>query len=208
MYDAIQAAPNGSTIKLPADTASIGLQVKSGSNLTFDLNGHELELVDQMAGSPCYETNGLHLLKDSTITIKNGTITSPVAKILVQNYSNLILDNVTLQSQGTTQYMLSCNFGNTVLKNNTTINATGDICAFDVYYGMLAKYDDGVSVTVQDSTVKVNGHIEFAHAGRVEEEDFRTKAHIYIPAEYELAAPAGFQWVPMIDGRQELMPIA
>lgn len=163
-----------------------------------------------MTGSPCYETNGFQFLDGANVTIKNGRIHSEIAKILVQNYSNLTLDNVTLDGAGTdNQYMLSCNYGNTVLKNNTEIicSSVKDCCAMDVYYGMSAKYDSGVSITVQDSSVKIGGHIEFAKAGRVDDEAFRTNAHIYIPTGYELAPPSGFKWVSTTTGMQELKPV-
>ena len=76
------------------------------------------------------------ILKGSTITIQNGKITTPDetgAKILIQNYSNLTLDNVELVGADVTQYVLSNNFGSTKLENGTTITAQDDNVAFDVY---------------------------------------------------------------------------
>lgn len=206
MIEAVEDVPNGSVITLPDDTKSVGIKTKAGQNITIDLNGHELDMVDKMTGSPCYETNGFQFLAGSTVTIKNGTIRSDIAKILVQNYSNLTLDNVTFEGTDANQYMLSCNFGNIVLKNGTAIKPTGDHVAFDAYYGMSAKYDSGVTVSVADDSVIIKGRIEFAKADRVDDQAFRENAHIYIPVGYTLAAPAGFKWEFVNDGRQELVP--
>lgn len=50
-------------------------------------------------GSSGTETNGFQLQKGSAVTFKNGTITSDKAKILIQNYSDLTLENVVLDGR-------------------------------------------------------------------------------------------------------------
>ena len=65
------------------------------------------------------------MLKDNNITFKAGTIYSEKAKILVQNYSNLTLEGMTLTLNNPDYayaYTLSNNNGNVVI-DGTTINA-------------------------------------------------------------------------------------
>ena len=69
------------------------------------------------------ETNGFQLLQNSDITFKNGTIKSDKAVILIQNYSNLTLDGVSLEGGKLTQYTLSNNNGNTVIGAGTNVKA-------------------------------------------------------------------------------------
>ena len=147
------------TITLLKDTSGNGVVVPSGRNITFDLNNCTYTIDGTTVGSPSTETNGFQLLKDSTVTFKNGTITSDKAKILIQNYSNLTLDNVTLNGtnlKGSAPYTLSNNFGNTRIKDTTILAATNGY-AFDLYYWPENGYGDGVSVTVEgDSQIKGN----------------------------------------------------
>ena len=60
------------------------------------------------------------------------------------------------------EYVLSNNYGDTVLKGNTNILAYGSNVAFDVCYWTPA-YADGVSVTVDESmTGVVDGAVEIS----------------------------------------------
>lgn len=97
LQDAVDAVTTATptTITLRKNAAGNGVVVPSGCNITFDLNS-KTYTIDSTVGSTGTETNGFQLLRDSTITFKNGSITSTKAKILIQNYSNLTLDEVTL----------------------------------------------------------------------------------------------------------------
>lgn len=162
------------------------------------------------AGSKGTETLAFQFLKDSTIIIKNGRIVAKDTdqlKMLIQNYSNLTLDNVELVGTPHIKYLCSNNYGNIVFKNGTTFNVVGDgNVAFDVWYGLNSQglYDNpGVFVTVADNSVVVNGPVEYGKQGRASEEDFHTKAALTVPSEMELtfkAKPDNYGWVENGDG--------
>lgn len=163
------------TITLTKDVTEGGVVVQSGKNLTLDLNGHTYTLVAPMVGSSGTTTIGFQLLKDSNITIKNGTIKHATAytearddqdcKMLIQNYSNLTLENVTLDARSADNvclYALSDNYGNIVLKGNTNIIAAQGQVAFDVWFGEGATYYTGVNVTFDETfTGTVSGKVEY-----------------------------------------------
>lgn len=204
-YETLKAAfddVESGTITLACNSDSSGIAVAEGKDLTLDLNGYELYMEGPGAGSHGTETNAFQFLKDSTIVIKNGILSAHDGiKMLVQNYSNLVLDNVILNGSEECLYLCSNNFGNVVFKNGTTFNVVGNNIAFDVYYGMQAVYDDGVHVTIADDTVKVNGPVEYSKANRASEEAFEENASLTVPADMELdfnLIPEGYTWV--VDG--------
>lgn len=135
--------------------------VNSGRNFTVDFNNCTYDIDGTTVGSTGTETNGFQLLKDSTITFKNGKLTSTKAKILIQNYCNLTLENMELDGRNLNRsnpnYTLSNNNGNVVIKD-TTIFAADGMVAFDV-----CRYADytGPSVTVQGNSV-INGKVEIS----------------------------------------------
>lgn len=198
----------GGTITLVEDTASEGVKVDSGKDLTLDLAGHTLVLQDPSTGSAGTETNGFQFLKDSSVTIKNGLIVAADAKIVIQNYSNLTLDNVTIEGRGINQYLLSNNFGNIVLKNGTRIDTQPGMVAFDLYYGMAATYDVGVTVTIEDDSVVIEGPVEYGKADRAKEADFVAKCKLTTPAGYILnIVSQGYEWEDNGDGTQTLKAV-
>lgn len=146
-----------------------GVVVPEGKNITIDFKGCTYVVVNPTVGSPGTKTNGFQLLKDSTIEFKNGTIQSTIAKILIQNYSNLTLTNMTLDVRGSTgsagQYALSNNYGDVKITGETNIYARSGYVAFDVWFGLSSTYYKGVSVTFgTDSnpyTGTVIGNIEY-----------------------------------------------
>lgn len=158
--NAVASAKTGETVTLLCDASGNGIQIPSGSDLTLDLNGKTYTIDGALVGSSGTVSQAFQLLKDSNITIQNGTITSKKALMLVQNYSNLTLDNVTLDGTelpAQEPYTLSNNNGNVTIKNSTIIgSARGfafDVCDFDSY--------KGATVTVQDSTI--NGLVEISN---------------------------------------------
>lgn len=141
------------------------------------------------AGSKGTETNGMQFLKDSTIIIKNGTITFDDSRLKmgIQNYSNLTLDNVKVSGGDTITYVVSNNYGTVVFKNGTTITPAGSNVAFDAWYGMNVVYDDpGVNVTINDKSVKINGKVEFGKHNRATVENFAEHAFIRCPEDMDL----------------------
>ncbi len=164
--DALTASGQAGTITLLGDRTGAGVVVPSGSDVTIDLNGYTYT-VTSTVGSAGTVTNGFQLLKDSDITIKNGTVTtdSDDVKILVQNYSNLTLQDVTLDGtkSQSVQYMLSNNNGTTSIEGATSILAPDGAVAFDVYDYQAGGYS-GANVTV-DTTGTIDGNIEIGGDG-------------------------------------------
>ena len=176
LYDAVMGATSGSTINMLADSTSDGVSINM--DLTIDLGGFTLTSTGG-AGSPGTQNIGFQLLSGNDIVIRNGTIvaeaSSSVCKMLIQNYSNLTLDNVVLDgtdmtggyvagSNGVAQgyYTLSNNSGNVTISNSTIIahkdteGRTG--YAFDVY-GFVT-YSAPV-ITVTDSII--NGNVDVSY---------------------------------------------
>ena len=184
LESAIAAAQNGDTVELLSDASGDGVVVPNNSNLTIDLNGFTYNIDGTTVGSSGTETNGFQLLKGSNITFKDGTITSEKAKILIQNYSNLTLENVTLDGSnlpGSNRYVLSNNCGNTVLKGNTNIIAKEGDVAFDCFYWPNGGYSEGVTVTLgEDFTGKIDGAIEKTHDNSVTDVEAASKQSISI----------------------------
>lgn len=163
LQDAVDAVtdPTPTTITLLRDAAGNGVQVVSNRSITFDLDGYTYDIDGTTVGSEGTETNGFQLLKDSTVTFKNGKITSKKAIILIQNYSNLTLEDMVLDGSnlaGTGPYTLSLNNGEVNITGNTSILANEDGVAFDVYYWP-SSYPKGVQVTV-NTTGTISGPIE------------------------------------------------
>lgn len=158
--------PQGSTIKLTKDLTGPGVQVAGGQEFTFDLGGHTYTVTDPMVGSTGTETNAFQLMMGSNLTFRNGVITTESAsgKILIQNYSNLKLEGVTLKGGPHTAYTLSNNNGNVTIGAGTNIYAGGagpkaafDVCRFADY--------ESVVVTVEKGAGKVVGVIETSVSG-------------------------------------------
>ena len=162
---AIEAVADGETIVLTADVNNgDGIVVTSGKNFTLDFAGHTYTITQKVVGSAGTESQCFQLLKNSTITMKDGTIVANCidAKMIIQNYCNLTLDNMKLDAtagNNNVGYVVSNNCGNVVIKNGTTITAKTTGVAFDVYGGF-RDYGD-VSVTLEAGAT-VNGKVEVA----------------------------------------------
>ena len=173
-YDSLQdavdnaAAGSNTVITLLKTTEGPGVKVLSGSNITFDLGGNTYTVTDPLVGSSGTETNGFQLLKDSNITIQNGTIKAgSSAKIMLQNYANLTLEDVTLDARGSEncQYVSSNNNGTVEITGSTSIYAAEGQVAFDVYYWPQSGQGyKQVSVTV-NTTGTISGGIEYGGDG-------------------------------------------
>lgn len=179
-YDSLQAAVDAvttteqTTIKLLKSTSGAGVKVDGTvkRNLTFDMGGYTYTITSGV-GSSGTETNGFQLIKDNNITITNGTITAAPAegqqvKILIQNYSNLTLENVVLDGRGMTDYSglnytLSNNNGEITLKSGTVIQARTDEIAMDVCWA--ASYQNGARVTVEEGA-EIQGTVELGLWGQ------------------------------------------
>lgn len=180
--DVLQDAPTPTTITLLKDTTGKGVVVGGDDftkNIIFDLNSYTYN-VDETVGSSGTETNGFQLLKGSTVAFKNGTINAGKAKIVIQNYADLTLEDVTLDAQDSKicLYVCSNNCGKVNITGSTSIKAKEGAVAFDVYYWPSGGYADGVTVTV-NTTGTIDGRIEYTNDGS-DKENVAEKAKLNI----------------------------
>lgn len=144
-------------------------------NLTIDFNGNKYTFTESPVGSTGTVNQTVHLEKDRTVTLKNGTLDvaqgSNVFKMGIQNYCDLTLDNMVVDGtnlSGDGTYTMSNNHGDITINNSTIIAKKGGV-AFDVYYWPKGGYGDGVSVTVNNSTI--TGKIEVTVDGKEKLQD-------------------------------------
>ena len=158
-------------------TGTSGIKTAKGNTFTLDMNGKTVG-VNYGQGSTNTTTNGMQLLQGSTVTLKNGTYKAEHGEdkdhniaILIQNYSNLTIDNCNLDMRETndtagnsagTSYVVSSNCGNITIKGNTNIFARKDEYALDVMHWENASYKkEGTHVVFDESmTGTVDGKID------------------------------------------------
>ena len=157
---------------------SSGIVVAKGNTLDMDFNGKSVG-VSSGKGSANTTTNGMQLLQGSTNTMKNGTYEANHGEdkdhniaILIQNYSNLIIDSCTLDMRNAndtsgnskgTSYVISSNCGKVVIKGDTNIYARNSKeYALDVMHWENTSYkEEGTSVVFEESmTGIVDGKID------------------------------------------------
>ena len=131
-------------------------------NLTIDFGGFTYTCDDPAVGSVGTESQGFHLEKGNTVTLKDGTIkVSPDSKktiMLIQNYCNLTLENLDLYGSNITKYIISSNYGVTVLKNVNIDGTNNNIVAIDLMHWLNDSYkDQAPTMKIQndaDNTIK------------------------------------------------------
>ncbi len=180
LADAVAAAQDGDTITLLSDCSGDGIVVKGDTfpnGLTIDFAGHSYTVGGKFVGSSGTASNGFQLLKGNTIVMCNGSIFGDAGvagddttqwsgspAIMIQNYSNLTLDGMTVKGGKQTCYTLSNNNGDTVIKDSTIVagrnNQVGGPWAFDVC--RYASYPS-VSVTVEGNSV-IEGSVDVSGA--------------------------------------------
>ena len=164
---AITAAKAGDTIYVLKDIPeAAGIAVLSGKNFTIDFGGHTYTLKDPGADSAGTESNGFQFLKDSTITLKNGTVriaegTTSIKRI-IQNYANLTLEDMHFfaehQADGE-DYALSFNNGSIIFKGDTDIVTTSDeaiafdVCKYSSYPSTNVTFDESYTGTINGKIV-------------------------------------------------------
>ena len=168
LQDAVDAAgTTATTITLFRNANGNGIIVGENQRITFDFGGYTYNVDGTTVGSTGTETNGFQLLKGATVTFKNGTLKTVTAKILIQNYAATTLDNFIVTGEGAENllYVASNNFGSLEVTNSSKIVAYNDQVAFDLWYGMKADYDGGITVTL-GSDAEVTGKVEMGAANR------------------------------------------
>ncbi len=175
---AVEAAQKNGTVTLLRDATGAGVVINK--NITIDFDGFTYSF-NEGVGSTSTESNGFQIIKGNTVTLKNGTLdVAAEAKekfyILVQNYAdlnvtNMTLDGTNLDKWSTTDgdsYVLSNNSG-TVNIEGTTITANDEgnkAFAFDVCDHK--SYQGGTTVNVANTENRetvVTGKIEVTGEG-------------------------------------------
>ena len=91
---AVEAATAGQTVELIADATGAGLKINK--NITVDFGGF-VYTINQAVGSTGTESQGFQLLKNNTVTLKNGTIdivAGTNVKWMFNAYANVTLENL------------------------------------------------------------------------------------------------------------------
>lgn len=164
----------------------IGLFAADGDvnvNLTIDFNGFTYICNGKAVGSGGTQSQAFHLEKDNTVVLENGTLIANTTDVnmLIQNYSDLTLENMNLDAtQGTNNvgYVLSNNCGKVNIIGDTSITAKDGQTAFDVCYWPTS-YPEGTQVTV-DTTGIIKGNIELGLNGPLTGETAASTSTIFI----------------------------
>lgn len=134
-------------------------------NLTIDFGGFTYTCDDPAVGSVGTESQGFHLEKDNTVTLKNGTIQvaddSQNTIMLIQNYCDLTLKDLNLYGSAVTQYAISSNYGNMTLKNVNIDGTYAGFIAIDLMHWLNTAYKDHAP------TMQINNDSENTIAGSI-----------------------------------------
>ena len=144
------------TVKLLQDASGAGIalynsETGSGVDLTIDLGGHTYTCIEPV-GSPNSESQAVHLERDNTVLLKNGTIQATADKgiaMMVQNYCDLTMEDLTLIGAAGTQYGISSNYGDMILNRVSVKNAAVGI---DVMHWLGTGYEDKAPTMVINNT--------------------------------------------------------
>ena len=193
LVEAVAAAINkqGAKIDVLKNCNGSGVEIKEKKgeklDLTIDFHGFTYTMDGTAVGSTGYETQAWHIEKGSKLTLANGKLEASStlgAWLLFQNYCDLTLDNMELNTQkANCDYVVSNNFGSLTVKGNSKIIAANGKIAFDIWYGMnnQALYDDGIKVSFENFTGTVEGDIEYGAANRAKDfENWQDKASLSI----------------------------
>lgn len=136
-----------------------GFKAQPNQNFIIDFAGYTYDASVPTVGSTGTETNGCQLLKESTVTFKNGTLTSTTASIIIQNYSDLTLQDMIVDGTESSvcSYALSSNCGEVKIIGNTSLYSNQN--AFDMCWAPNVGYPDGTQIIV-DTTGTIEGNIQ------------------------------------------------
>lgn len=179
IQDAINACPtnDSTTITLMTDVeegASFGFpdnMKDSGRKIVLDLDGKTYKFKTPAMGSTGYESQAMHLINGNTLTVKDGTLAinpeTTVIKRLIQNYCNLTLENVKVDTEnvpsGFSNYNNSFCRGTVTLKGNTVFKASQNAIIFDIDGTYCSKPNGGnVGLVIAEGfTGSISGKIEY-----------------------------------------------
>ena len=184
LEEAIAEAKDGDIVTLLKSCSGNGIKIETkyfaNAGLTVDFGGCTYTVGGVLVGSSGTGSNAFQLLKGGKVTFRNGAIagvtegTKPAEDtpnwhgapaIVIQNYCDLTLKDMTVSGGDETIYTVSNNHGNVVIEDST-INAgkakgygvgpyAFDVCGYSAY--------DGVSVTVKGNST-INGDIEVSRS--------------------------------------------
>lgn len=152
------------TLCKDSEGSAVGLFVDKGASevdLTIDFGGFTYTCNDPATGSSGTESQSFHLEKGNTVTLKNGTIKvaegSKECLMLIQNYCDLTLEDLTLIGSGVTSYLISSNYGDVVLRNvNVSGSSKNLIAAIDLMHWLNNSYrDKAPTLTIENSEENV-----------------------------------------------------
>lgn len=184
LQEAIAEAKDGDTVTLLKNCSGNGIKIETknfaNAGLTVDFGGCTYTVGGVLVGSPGTGSNAFQLLEGGKVTFQNGTIagvtegTKPAEDtpnwhgapaIVIQNYCDLTLKDMTVSGGDETVYTMSNNHGNVEIGDSiiSAGNAKGypygpfafDVCGYSSY--------DGVSVTVKGNST-INGDIEVSRS--------------------------------------------
>ena len=169
-YVAASNAKSGTAALLKNERAGgVGLFNKDrhdGLKLTIDLGGNTYTLADPAVGSTGTESQGFHFEKGNEVTVQNGNIavdeSSVETQMVFQNYCNLTLKNLDVVGSSSSRYLISSNYGDTVLQDVSLSGSAKDLVAIDLMHWHNESYrDKAPTLTINNSSQKViNGSID------------------------------------------------
>ncbi|WP_302768849.1 S-layer homology domain-containing protein [Anaerotignum lactatifermentans] len=163
----VTSADKTGTVVLQKDATGSGIglfngQGHTGVNLTIDFGGYTYTCGDPAVGSSGTESQGFHLEKGNTVVLKNGKIavadSSQKTIMLIQNYCDLTLEDLTLEGSAITQYIISSNYGDVVLNRVNISGAYSDLSnlvALDVMHWHGTDYE-GKAPTLEVHNTSAN----------------------------------------------------
>lgn len=167
IMDAINAVPGDGkevVIEVLKDSPTeAGIKVTKDLNKNFvvDLKNHTVQFSKPLVGSTGTESQNIHIEKGNKATFKNGTMkTDPSAKMFIQNYCDLTLKDVTIDTTNASApglYAVSNNNGVVKIIGNTNIYSNA--YAFDMCWAPNKGYPNGTQITV-DTTGTIKGVIQ------------------------------------------------
>lgn len=169
---AVEAAQDGDEIKLLCDAKGAGVVIDK--SITINFGGFTYSFTEPAVGSTGTQSNGFQILNGNDVALTNGTLNvdsehSSKYYILVQNYANLdvvdmTLDGTNLDKWSLTDgdsYVLSNNSGEVNISGATSIiaNNDGDLAfAFDACDKSAWGYE--LPVVTLETTGTIDGGIE------------------------------------------------
>ena len=157
------------TLLKNAQGGGIGLFRDNGAtdvDLTIDFGGYIYTCNDPAVGSAGTESQGFHLEKGNTVTLKNGTIqvadNSTGTGMLIQNYCDLTLEDLTLKGSDVTRYIISSNYGDMSLTNVNISGTHDNLVAIDLMHWLGTSYAGKAPTMTIDNTAKntISGSID------------------------------------------------